>query len=227
MVDYGGLNLAFQNWQHFVAEPRAQPRTILVACVFPPWLAQIIQIFAQLSPANPEQRADYLAVDGINCREACGSRTAQDSCQDCLRLIVSCVRHGNAIDSPIFHHSAEKSITQTPRGVFQVPVPDTRDARNIFSRGKEWKPGVRSQFSDELFVVFRISSSQTMIEVQHRQLNSLLPAQSLQNPKQSYRIRAAGDANSDPLARLQHPVARHRKADSLNEVDRHSRHSLV
>src|SRR5438105_2138931 len=144
MVDYGGLNLAFQNWQHFVAEPRAQPRTILVACVFPPWLAQIIQIFAQVSAADPEQRADYVAVDGINCREACGSRTAQDSRRDRLRLIVSCVRHGHAIDSPIFHHSAEKSIPQTPSGIFEVPAPGTRDARNIVSRGKERKPGVGS-----------------------------------------------------------------------------------
>jgi hypothetical protein len=98
------------------------------------------------------------------------------------------MRHGHAIDAALRDLGGEESVTQTPPGIFQIPAPRASDAGHVLPAGKKWKSELGGQLRDELFVCFGICPSQTMIEVQHGETDSLPLAYHLQNPEQGYGI---------------------------------------
>ena len=135
---------------------------------------KVRKIIAEFVAPNIQQGANDQAGHGI---DACKSRrtgAAQQMSQNRLGLVIRRMRDGHAAQATRSGGRSKKLITQTPRGVFEIPAVASRLAGHIGAVRNEFEAKLPRKPGNETFVFVRFRSAKLMVEMQDENPDSKL-----------------------------------------------------
>jgi hypothetical protein len=154
------------------------------------------KVILNLGSGDVQQRADEQPVfDGHPAETGCPC-AAEESHQDRLRLIVSMVSKCYGVRPRFFRKVAKPLVPGIPSGFLQGNPDSPAPFANVDPVEFEWQTIRSCNFSYEISVPVRFSSSQHMVDVRHDELQS--HAELLQDVEQRKGIGPSGYGYNNP-----------------------------
>src|ERR1700687_4180534 len=116
--------------------------------------------------------------------------------QNCLGLVIRCMRDGNAAEAMRSGNGSEELIAQAPSSIFQIPAVAARLAGHIGPVGHKIKPKFSRKPGGEQFVCVRVAAAKLMMKMQNKKPDTELRTQIGEEPQERHRIRAARNPNA-------------------------------
>ncbi len=207
MRDHGGLKLLLEQGQEFLTNARTGTFGIAIRGVFAPGLAAGVEIGAENSAADFEERAENRAGFGVNAAESGEAGAAEHVSKNSLGLIVRSVSYGDFVEMAFRNEAFKASIAGTAGYIFKIGALAFGFRGDVFTGNEKWQIMTCGEFGDEHFVGLRCFAAELVIEMDNGENNPQLFAEFKEEQKKGYGIGATGNGYANASSGTQQAMA--------------------